>query len=145
MGSVAGGAVGAIASSALSPNDESRGLNALVFGLGGALTGGLLFLFSHDDSEIPQSKNLSLKEKEIGAGGGKISGEYFIPQNELPGFLKERFKQAIVEEIKVPDTVSEDGALHEPHKVYRIKREAELFAKPIKEQAAIQNKKRDKK
>lgn len=43
-GAAAGGAAGAIAGFALSPNEESRGLNGLIFGLTGALSGGLFAL-----------------------------------------------------------------------------------------------------
>ena len=129
-GGAIGGASGAIGGAVLSPNDESRGLNALVFGISGVLIGTLAALFTGQSSE-PQTVKPSLKEKETGAKLESSVREFAVPVNaNLPSFVRDRIQPAVVEEFTETDTVSEDGSLHEPHKVYRIKRPAELFAKP---------------
>ena len=129
IGAGIGGAAGGISGAVFSPNDESRGLNALVFGLVGAVVGGLIGLFIHDDSEVPEAKP---KEQTTDATATREL-EIVPTQKELPQFVKDRLKQIVIEEIHEPDQVSEDGTLHEPHKAYRIKRPAELIAKPIKQ------------
>lgn len=131
IGAAIGGTGGAVSGAVLSPNAESRTLNALVFGLVGTLLGGLTALLIHDDSEVPESKASSQNASNANA---KNSGREFdvVPSTqELPPFVKERLKTIVVEELEEPDSVTEDGSLHEPHKVYRIKRQAELIAKPV--------------
>ncbi len=129
MGVSIGGAGGAVGGAVFSPNSESRGLNTLVFGLVGAVVGGLVGLLIHDDSEIPEPKTpaqnavrLDLKTQEFSVSP---------PAQDLPAFVRERLKPVVVEELQESDTISEDGSLHEPHKVYRIKHQAELIAKPF--------------
>ena len=39
----------------------------------------------------------------------------------------------VIEEYLEADRVTEEGTLHEPHKAYRIKRPAELFARPTED------------
>ncbi len=128
IGAGIGGAGGAVGGAVLSPNDESRGLNSLIFGLVGAIAGGVIGLLIHDDSEIPEAKPSAAK---LPSGGPK---EFQVEATDqtLPEFVKNRLQKITVEELPQPDTVSEDGTLHEPHKIYRIKRQAELFAQPIK-------------
>lgn len=129
IGAGVGGATGTVGGALFSPNSESRGLNALVFGLVGAIVGGVTGLLIHDDAEIPEPKKL-----EKNAAQPELSDREFQvapAAKELPAFVRERLKPVIVEELHEPDTVSEDGSLHEPHKVYRIKRQAELIANPI--------------
>ena len=130
IGAGIGGAVGAVGGNVLSPNDESRGVNALVFGLAGALVGGILG--SITDSKPESASNVpTLKERDLGVTTPGMQ-EYLAPANQpLPQFVKDRLEPVVIEEFSEPDAVSEDGVLHEPHRAYRIKRPSELFARPI--------------
>ncbi len=141
IGAGVGGSVGAMGGISLSPNKESKGLNALIFGIGGALLGGTVSLLMDPKTDVGESSS-SLKEKEkekeLGAPhttdtSGTL-GSLIQTGGELPPYLKERFKPALIEEFMERDTLGEDGSLHEPHKVYRIKRQAELFPGSIKPQ-----------
>lgn len=134
IGAAIGGAGGAAGGALLSPNSESRGLNTLVFGLVGLIVGGLAGLLIHDDGEIPEAKKPDQNARQVEASTREFS--VTPPVQELPPFVRERLKSIVVEELKEPDSISEDGSLHEPHKVYRIKRQAELIANPIKENGA---------
>lgn len=123
---LAGGSVGAAGGSLLSPNAESQGLNALVFGLSGALTGGLVALLT-DRPPVTKPEDKSLKARELGR---EQASEFVVPQNqELPAFVRDRLSPVVIEEYEEADSVAEDGSLRAPHKVYRIKRQAELTAK----------------
>lgn len=131
IGMGTGAAVGAGGGAALSPNSESRGLNALVFGLAGALTGGIAALLTAPKQ--PQSKAIpSLRDRELGvASEGLSTREFVAPQpTDLPEFVRHRLKPAVIEEYDETDSLTEDGALRAPHKVYRIKRPAELIVRP---------------
>jgi hypothetical protein len=129
IGAGLGGAVGAGGGAVLSPNSESRGLNALVFGLVGTLLGGLIGYLSapkHEHSDEPAP--LQVKEQPT-------STEIIVPPApELPAFVRERLKPTVIESYIQNDTISEDGSLHEPHRVYRIKQPSELIARPIQVQ-----------
>lgn len=123
-----GAGVGSAGGAALSPNSESRGINALVFGLAGALVGGATALFTdtHTDVSFPHE---GIRERETSLD--KTVREFqVLPTESLPAFLKARVQPMVIEESIESDSLSEDGTLHEPHKVYRIKRPGELFAKP---------------
>jgi hypothetical protein len=125
-----GGITGAVGGAALSPNSESRGLNALVFGLAGALIGGLIGFFSGTPSKREEN-GATLESREKATNGSR---EIQAPTGaDLPAFVKERFRPAVIEEYTEQDSISEDGSLSEPHKVYRIKRPAELVTKPVVE------------
>ncbi len=127
VGVAGGAALGAAAGSLLSPNSESQGLNALVFGLSGALTGGLVALLT-DRPPVTKPEDKSLKAKELGGGLGQ---EYVVPPNvPLPEFVKRRLTPVVIEEFEERDSIAEDGSLRAPHKVYRIKRQAELTTAP---------------
>jgi hypothetical protein len=93
----------------------------------GALAGGLGTLLFSTPDEVPAAGNSapSLTDESN-------YDERFIthPSQELPPFVRERLMPVVVETLTEPDTVSEDGSLHEPHKVYRIKRQAELVTRP---------------
>lgn len=123
-----GAALGGSSGALLSPNDESRGLNALVFGLTGALVGGAISYLTDPKALVTpdpesQSKNKNTENR---------SQEYLLPTDSgLPSFVRERFQPAIVEEYVEGVSIGEDGTLREPHKVYRIKRHAELLATPL--------------
>lgn len=119
---------GSVGGAALSPNDESRGLNALVFGLSGALLGGIVGAVTGSDPTT-KSETPTLEEREM--KGASTQKEIVIgPTGDLPDFLKHRVSPAVVEEYMEQDQVGEDGSLHAPHRVYRIKRQAELIARP---------------
>jgi hypothetical protein len=127
---------GSVSGAVLSPNSESRGLNALVFGLVGAVSGGVLGLLLHDDAEIPDAKKTEVLDQKVkeSSRNFKINSTQSIESGAtLPAFVKERLKAVVVEELSEPDFISEDGSLHEPHKIYRIKHQAELIAKPVTE------------
>ncbi|MGK5084890.1 hypothetical protein WDW37_16500 [Bdellovibrionota bacterium FG-1] len=130
LGAGLGGVVTGATAMALSPNSASVPLNGVVFGLGGALAGGIGALLLMDDSTIPSART-SLKTKEQAT-----ASEYTAPYSgAFPAFVKDRLQPVVIEENLEADSVSEDGSLHEPHKVYRIKRPAELFARPTKTEA----------
>ena len=133
-------AVGGTAT-ALSPNSESRGMNALVFGLTGALIGGLIGLFSKDDGEVPKS-DTSLRAKEQVSLDGSTKRYYEIPFSQnLPDWVKQRVQPPVLEETVEKATVGEDGTLHEPHPTYKIYRNAELSADPIYSSQSVGGKK----
>jgi len=146
IGAALGGGVGAVGGAALSPNDESRPINALVFGLLGALAGGTLGILTDSQSskEIPhpslRSKEMS-KEMSNEINQTTLRNEFEISNpKSLPPFIQERLTPVVVEEYHEPDSLSEDGSLHEPHKVYRIKRPAELISKPVSNSAGEKQK-----
>ena len=130
FGAAGGAAVGAGSATLLSPNPESRGLNALVFGLVGALAGGVISLL-FKDPEPATAIDTSLKARELGKDPAQSTLYAIPPNSKLPVFVKERLQPVVVEEAEEPDTVSDDGTLHAPHKIYRIQRPAELYAKPV--------------
>jgi hypothetical protein len=152
-GASLGGTSGALGGALLSPNDESRGINALVFGVAGAVAGGLIGYLTEPKAPVPsQGPDLKLLEGLPGQPQSNAHGlagpvqeapivaqeERVIPHPDgIPRFLKERLQPIVIEEYVEPDTVGSDGALHEPHRVYRIKRPAELFAKPISPQTSV--------
>jgi hypothetical protein len=138
LGVGAGGAAGAAAGATLSPNDDSRGINALVFGLSGALIGGLIGFFTSSTPETPKGSQTLEEKEKLSANNTK---EYVVsPSSELPEFLKKRMSPAVVEEFIETDQVGEDGSLHAPHKVYRIKHAAELIAKPNSSNQEVKSK-----
>jgi hypothetical protein len=103
-------------------------MNALVFGLTGAVVGGITALFLHDDSELPKSDD-SLKARDLEGG----SLEFVVPAQAsgLPAYVKDRLQPVVIEEYVEQDSVAEDGSLREPHRVWRIKRPAELSPRPL--------------
>ncbi len=127
IGTSGGAVVGAGAGALLSPNDASRPLNALVFGLAGALGGGLVAYLT--DPTPSQPRGETLKQKEL-ADQAEASRFSVGASGELPAYVKERLAPVVIEEAVERDAVGEDGSLHEPHKVYRIVRPAELTPKP---------------
>lgn len=120
-----GAGVGAFGGAVLSPNDESKGVNALVFGLTGAVLGGIVGLFMHDDAELPKAGD-TLEGRELGQ-------EFVVPQEtgSLPAYVKDRLQPLVIEEYVEKDSVGDDGGLREPHRVWRIKRPPELAPKPV--------------
>ena len=103
--SLAGGLSGAIGGAALSPNSESRGANAAVFGLIGAgvltLAGYALYKddprnYKLDNMLLDNKKDVSLSQDdlEIGLGNLKIGANlgkeavYEVPVKDLPERLK---------------------------------------------------------
>ena len=133
-GALVGGAAGSLGGMILSPNQESRPMNGLVFGLGLALLGGGVALCTDPKAEV-QALPQDLKSREQRSGG--VPQQYVVyPEQSLPDFLKNRIQPVVIEEFIEKDRVSEEGTLHEPHKVYRIKKPAELFANPVIEKPA---------
>jgi len=125
VGAGIGGGVAGGTALVLSPNHESTLLNGLVFGLAGALLGGLAGLWAGDNPGAETPKG-SLREREQSSGA-----IYSVPESgALPAFVKDRLQPVVIEEIQEGDSISEDGSLHEPHKIYRIQRPAELFVRP---------------
>jgi len=120
----------AVGGALLSPNPESKDLNAIVFGVAGALVGGAACAFLFKDPK-PNTKDFNLREKELGLE--EDTKLYAIPPtSKLPAFVKERLAPVVIEESEESDSVSEDGTLHEPHRTYRIQKPAELFSRPKK-------------
>lgn len=137
LGLGTGAASGAVAGAALAPNQENRGINALVFGLTGAVIGGVGGLLFKDDSAIPEQKT-TLKVSELGtpkdAKGFAVSS--LNSESELPDFVKERLRAAVIEEFEERESVGPDGSLRAPHKVWRIRYPTQLVVEPkTKEEA----------
>jgi hypothetical protein len=128
------GAVGGAGSGALlSPNSESRAINAAVFGLLGGLLGGGAAYFSDPNGANQSEKKTSLRDRELGSASSLSRQVELQSGGDLPTYLKDRFRPVVIEEFIEADRVSEEGTLHEPHKAYRIKRPAELIAQPAAE------------
>ncbi len=128
-----GAGAGALGGAALSPNEESRALNALVFGLSGALlSGGLAVLTDTTSEASSQRTDLRARDQSNGLSLDKTVREFqVLPNQQLPEFLRDRVQPVVIEEYTEADSVGEDGTLHEPHRAYRIKRPGELFARPV--------------
>ena len=123
LGGAGGGVVGTLGGMAFSPNEESKVINGVVFGLGGVLVGAALtavFL----PNEVPKSTYQIRDELDPNLHTLSKEGQ------GLPAFIKNRMTETVVEEVEQKDFVSEDGTLHSPHKVYRIIRAPELYARP---------------
>ena len=129
----AGAAAGAAGGVTLSPNEESRALNALVFGLTGALLGGGWAMLTDRSPEHKETNNgLKAQERLQDKLLDQTVREFQVgPAGEVPAFVRDRLHPLVIEEFVEADSVGEDGTLHEPHKVYRIKRPGELFARPV--------------
>ncbi len=126
IGTGGGAAIGGTSGALLAPNDENRALNALVFGLGGALLGGATAYVT--DPTPTQAEGPTLRERELG-----VRPQSTIPASAgsgLPEFVRERLSPVVIEEAVERDQVSDDGTLHEPHRIYRILKPAELNAQP---------------
>ena len=61
---------------AFSPNRESVGMNALVFGLVGALAGGALGLLTYDDGKIPKAETSLHTQEQMQFKSSKL---YLVP------------------------------------------------------------------
>ena len=119
----------AVSGNILSPNDESRALNALVFGLVGAIAGGTMALLT-DPRPTPSEAKTTLRDRDQGAPSGNVD-ILVQPSQSLPQFVKDRLQPLVIEESIQADSVTEEGTLHEPHKIYRIKHLPELDARPV--------------
>lgn len=127
--SAMGAATGAGGGYLFSPNKESKDLNALVFGLAGALFGGIAGLIGDRPDEAVKPASTIFDRSEIGTGSSKEM--LVLPQESLPEYVRKRIQPVVVEEFTETDRVGEDGELHEAHKVYRIKRQAEFNSRPF--------------
>ncbi|MCC7441301.1 MAG: hypothetical protein IT285_06700 [Bdellovibrionales bacterium] len=130
-GATGGAALGASGGLAFSPNEESRGMNALVFGLSGALAGGAIALLT-DTPETESKSARTFREREQSKPDLRLYTvePTALTGTDLPPFVRQRIAPLLIEETTEGDSIAEDGALHEPHKVYRVLRPAELFARP---------------
>ena len=121
IGAVSAGAVGAAGGVLLSPPDsQNRLLNALIFGLGSALVGAGIGVFSVNE---PRSCQAPLN---LGPNGEPRAEYHLDESGALPDFLKTRISPTVIEQFQERDRITEDGSLHEPHKVYRVKKPADL-------------------
>ncbi len=125
---VAGGATGAVGGAVLSPNPESRALNALVFGLVGSLVGGISGIATDRPLSAPSEKPDSLIEEGTGLNSRT---SVVAPYETLPDYVKKRLQPIVIEEFVEADQVDEDGVLRESHKAYRIKRQPEFNPRPL--------------
>jgi hypothetical protein len=125
-----GGAAGALLGSTVSPNDESKGLNALMFGALGAGAGMLVHYLKKGRKVIAEVPS-TLEGREL---KGAAPREMTVPATtqKLPDFVRARLTPIVIEEYLEKDTVGEDGSLIEPHRVWRIKHQPELVPSPQK-------------
>ena len=105
--SLIGGVAGATGGALLSPDRESRGWNAAIFGLTGAAVSALAgYLMYEDDPRNRKLENMLLPEEkkdpnvvDIGLGELKIEAKldkreaYKVPVKELPDKLKGKVKK----------------------------------------------------
>lgn len=126
LGGAAGGATGGYA---FSPNEESRALNALFWGaLGGAFSYLTERAFRPEKNEgLPST----LESRELFPRPGR---DIEVPHEgkTLPEYVRKRLTPVVIEEFKERDAIGEDGSLHEPHRVWRIKQQPELTPGAIK-------------
>lgn len=128
----AGAGVGATSGYMLSPNRESQGLNALVFGLVGALVGGIGAILFGDDHRVEREPT-NTPDLNLTRSDDRNEVQVSNPES-LPEFVKKRLRPVVIESYTESDSIDEDGSLREPHRVYRIKRPAELIARPSTEE-----------
>ena len=91
---------------------------------------------------VPTSEPATLKERELGIQSGRAQEFHVQERGSLPEFVRDRLQPVVIEEAHQTDLVGEDGTLHEPHKIYRIIRPAELFARPIPDSILLKAEKR---
>lgn len=134
IGAAAGGAIGATGGVLFSPPDsQNRLINGLVFGLGSALLGAGIGVFIPVE---PKSCTQPLGQK----GSTDPRVEYHVNESEaLPEFLKSRLSPTVIEQYHERDRIAEDGSLHEPHKVYRVKKPADLITDSGSDTANVKN------
>lgn len=117
-GGIAGGAIGAVAGNALSPDPESRMPNTAVWGSLGALGGAILgYLFHMDDPENQELPSMILPSSEIKVSKDKkISESIVIPSDSkkyeietgpLPEHLKGKVKKPFIIEHVIPERIEE--------------------------------------
>lgn len=128
--SAASAAAGAIGGAVLSPDKENQGLNALIFGLAGALVGGVSGMLTDRDLKAP-SKEATFFDGTSSSGTAK--SVQVAPYESLPEYVRKRLQPIVIEEFTEGDQVDEDGILREAHKAYRIKRQPEFEPKPLSE------------
>jgi hypothetical protein len=104
IGAGGGAAMGAVGGALLSPNRESRGINTLVFGLVGALAGGLATLLFGAEDQVPPGQ-APVPPLTADSAFGAATDEHYItrPNQELPDFVRERLVPVVVEELNEPE------------------------------------------
>lgn len=119
---LAGGSAGALA---LTKNKEHQGKNMAITGaaLGLAMHLGAKFLWGKE-IDPAKAEILELRAKNL-----RPAREITVPaaNQKLPDFLEKRLTPLVLEQWVENDSISEDGSLNEPHKVWRIKRHPELI------------------
>ena len=133
-GGLAGGAIGAFAGSALSPDSYSKAPNALIWGGVGALTGAALgYLFFNDDPENRDLPQMILKDQKKIRTSEDFSAPMIIPteahmykikNGPLPDSLKSKVPHPSIIEMTIPERIQrlENGRtlVIEEHKATEI-------------------------
>jgi hypothetical protein len=111
----------------LTREKERQGKNMAIAGLSLGALGflGAKFLWPKE-TDPAKAEILELREKNF-----KPVRELTLPatKQKLPDFLEKRLTPLVLEQWVEKDSISEDGSLNEPHKVWRIKRHPELIPK----------------
>lgn len=117
-------AAGAGGAFALTKEKQRQGTNMAI---AGAVTGlamhlGAKFVWSRE-TDPAKAELLELRERNF-----RPTREITVPatSQKLPDFLERRLTPLVLEQWVEKDSISEDGSLNEPHKMWRIKRLPEL-------------------
>ena len=114
-GGLAGGAIGAYAGSALSPDSYSKTPNALIWGGVGLAAGAALgYFFFHDDPENRELPQMILKEeKRINTSDDfatpiiipASANMYKLPEGPIPKSLKGKIPAPSIIEMTIPERI----------------------------------------
>ena len=114
-GGLAGGAIGAYAGSALSPDSYSKAPNALIWGGVGALAGAALgYFFFHDDPENRDLPHMILKDQNKIRSTDEFSSPMIIPteaslykikDSPLPDSLRSKVPRPSIIEMTIPERI----------------------------------------
>lgn len=133
-GGLSGGAIGAFAGSALSPDSYSKTPNAFIWGGIGALTGAALgYFFFNEDPENRELPQMILKDKKGGEPIEEFASPVIIPtealkykvqEGPLPDSLQSKVPRPSIIEMTIPERVQrlENGRtiVIEEHKATEI-------------------------
>ena len=114
-GGLAGGAIGAYAGSALSPDSYSKAPNALLWGGVGSLAGAALgYFFFHDDPEKRDLPQMILKDQNKIRSTEDFSAPMIIPteaskykinSGPLPDSLRSKVPHPSIIEMTIPERI----------------------------------------